>query len=372
VSRIPETPHDGGLRDVLVLAPRENKLEKEPIIARAAHSQVVAHIAVPARESAPAVGSAIRPDRAAQSTVFQHQNPLSLRRSIQPDEELRDAGPSQIRRWLKPGLRLTLIIGAAAVVPAALAMGVYMARHQKTVVVVPSPVGPKGSFLVERAITPAPPVAASPTVDVARSPKEVIVSQTGSGRSIPPAAPVRLAPHATVAFSALAKPTPKLSPRSASVEPPPIVGTQTKDPDIGKAFLGNSVPSPTPPAVIIASNPPPSLGAPTKERGPGTGLPGSTSLVANIPSHLEPPRLVSSPPPNYPTVARSSPVGGYVLIDAVVDETGKVADMKVISGNSVLTSAATEALRKWKYEPARLNGQPTSAHVRVRMDFSPH
>jgi protein TonB len=65
-------------------------------------------------------------------------------------------------------------------------------------------------------------------------------------------------------------------------------------------------------------------------------------------------------------------VGGYVLIDAVVDETGKVADMKVISGNSVLTSAATEALRKWKYEPARLNGQPTSAHVRVRMDFSPH
>jgi protein TonB len=65
-------------------------------------------------------------------------------------------------------------------------------------------------------------------------------------------------------------------------------------------------------------------------------------------------------------------VSGFVLIDAVVDETGKVTDMKVISGNPVLRQAAMEGLRRWKYEPARLNGQPTTAHVQVRMDFNLH
>jgi protein TonB len=65
-------------------------------------------------------------------------------------------------------------------------------------------------------------------------------------------------------------------------------------------------------------------------------------------------------------------VSGFVLIDAVVDETGKVGDMRVLSGNPVLRQAAMESLRMWKYEPARLNGQPTSAHVQVRMNFSLH
>jgi protein TonB len=61
-----------------------------------------------------------------------------------------------------------------------------------------------------------------------------------------------------------------------------------------------------------------------------------------------------------------------VLIDAVVDETGKIGDMRVLSGNPVLRQAAMESLRMWKYEPARLNGQPTLAHVQVRMNFSLH
>jgi protein TonB len=65
-------------------------------------------------------------------------------------------------------------------------------------------------------------------------------------------------------------------------------------------------------------------------------------------------------------------VSGFVLIDAVVDETGKVTDMKVISGNPVLRQAAMDGLRRWKYEPARLNGQPTTGHIQVRMNFSLH
>jgi protein TonB len=56
----------------------------------------------------------------------------------------------------------------------------------------------------------------------------------------------------------------------------------------------------------------------------------------------------------------------------VVDETGKVTDMKVLSGNPVLRKAAMDGLRSWRYEPARLNGKPTATHIQVRINFTPH
>jgi len=60
---------------------------------------------------------------------------------------------------------------------------------------------------------------------------------------------------------------------------------------------------------------------------------------------------------------------GVVVIDAVIDATGKVTDMRVISGFPRLTQAAMDSLRTWKYEPARLNGQPIAMHMKVSMNF---
>ena len=60
------------------------------------------------------------------------------------------------------------------------------------------------------------------------------------------------------------------------------------------------------------------------------------------------------------------------MIDALVDATGKVTDMMVISGSPSLTQAAMDALRTWKYEPARLNGQPIAMHMQVSINFSLH
>ncbi len=37
-----------------------------------------------------------------------------------------------------------------------------------------------------------------------------------------------------------------------------------------------------------------------------------------------------------------------------------------------MTEAAVEALRTWKYEPERLNGQPVATHIKVSINFSLH
>jgi protein TonB len=100
--------------------------------------------------------------------------------------------------------------------------------------------------------------------------------------------------------------------------------------------------------------------------GPGTAPPPRPGPGGQ----LQPPQLISSPPPAYPANARAQRVQGVVVLDALVDETGKVVETVVISGPLLLQSAAQEALRNWKYQPARLNGEPIPVHTKVNLRFN--
>jgi len=84
---------------------------------------------------------------------------------------------------------------------------------------------------------------------------------------------------------------------------------------------------------------------------------------------VKPARLLSSPPPTYPSLAKTQRIEGAVRVDALVDATGKVSSMKVISGPALLHQAALEALRQWKYQPATLDGQPVPMHLTVTLQF---
>jgi periplasmic protein TonB len=80
-------------------------------------------------------------------------------------------------------------------------------------------------------------------------------------------------------------------------------------------------------------------------------------------------QLISSVPPAYPLMARSQRISGDVKIDALIDESGRVTGMKVVTGPAMLHQAAMDALRQWKYKPATLNGKPVSMHLMVTIQF---
>ncbi len=67
----------------------------------------------------------------------------------------------------------------------------------------------------------------------------------------------------------------------------------------------------------------------------------------------------------YPEIAKRMRVEGVVKLSVTVDADGKVLDVKTISGNHMLSTAAEEAVRKWKFE----SGAGVST-VEVSMNFA--
>lgn len=99
---------------------------------------------------------------------------------------------------------------------------------------------------------------------------------------------------------------------------------------------------------------------------PSAGKPGAPMRVGG---RIRPPKVIVQTHPEYPTLARQARIQGQVQIDAILDEQGNVADMKVVSGPPLLHQAALDALKKWKYEPTYLNDRPISVELIVTITF---
>lgn len=116
------------------------------------------------------------------------------------------------------------------------------------------------------------------------------------------------------------------------------------------------------------------MAAPSLESTAGLLTPAEVPALivrsASAGGKVQPARLLKSALPTYPPLAIAGHIGGNVVLDALIDADGSVRDVKVVSGPVLLQQAAINAVRQWKYEPARLDGRPVSMHVSVTVKFS--
>ena len=80
-------------------------------------------------------------------------------------------------------------------------------------------------------------------------------------------------------------------------------------------------------------------------------------------------RLIRSPAPVYPALAKSSKTTGRVTVEVEVDEDGKVVKAVATSGPQLLRRAAEDAVKQWQYSPTLLNGEPVAVTSTVNIDF---
>lgn len=80
---------------------------------------------------------------------------------------------------------------------------------------------------------------------------------------------------------------------------------------------------------------------------------------------------LSNPPPAYPLAARRRGIEGRVLVRAEISAGGAClrAELKKSSGNGMLDQAAVDAVKEWRFVPARRGTQAIVAWVEVPITF---
>ena len=82
-------------------------------------------------------------------------------------------------------------------------------------------------------------------------------------------------------------------------------------------------------------------------------------------------RLLSRVEPRFPPEAAAGRRTGTVVLEVQVAEDGTISNLRTLSGDPVLASAASEAVRNWRYQPYRQGNQPSQFQTDVTFNFSP-
>ena len=121
-----------------------------------------------------------------------------------------------------------------------------------------------------------------------------------------------------------------------------------------------STPAETPRIVERAPAPPPTPAPAAAARPTGSLAPGATPVPIEMPA------------PRYPAQAARRGLGGTVRIRADVGIDGVPTSVALVEGSGTreLDHAAMEAVRRWRFRPGQVDGQPVAGSVVVPIEFA--
>jgi len=199
--------------------------------------------------------------------------------------------------------------------------------------------------LIDPGATPAPAAAPlhlsiqlTPTAATATSPPAVVAAHQE---------PVAPEPAAQAAPQKVPKPVTKRVKRPQPPRPQPQASSAPTHPQI---------PAPDPPAVVASSQP------------PATSAAIPAMAVTTVSRKVE---YLYNPPPDYPPRARRLGLEGEVLVRTRVLPNGECGELVLgqSSGHALLDQAAMEAVRTWRFRPARRGDEEIVSWVEIPVRF---
>jgi protein TonB len=153
----------------------------------------------------------------------------------------------------------------------------------------------------------------------------------------------------------------------------------------GKLMQPRAIPKDV--AVFKEAELPPDVINNSNQGGVFGGIPGQEMMAGNASALPPPPKaapparvkqggdvtaasLITQTRPAYPPLARQARIQGTVVLHAIIDKEGKVAQMEVISGHPLLVASAIEAVKQWRYKPTQLNGDPVEVDTTIQVTFT--
>jgi TonB family protein len=81
-------------------------------------------------------------------------------------------------------------------------------------------------------------------------------------------------------------------------------------------------------------------------------------------------KLVKMVPPTYPRSAKKDGICGIVKLHATIAKDGTIRHVEYVSGPAELAKPALDAVKRWRYTPTRLNGEPVEVNTTVSVHFT--
>ncbi len=75
--------------------------------------------------------------------------------------------------------------------------------------------------------------------------------------------------------------------------------------------------------------------------------------------------------PNYPDMAKEAGLTGSVFLKFKINVDGSVSDVRVLKGDEIFRKPAIEAVKRFRYQPAELDGKPVPVWMTQRLVFRP-
>ena len=98
-------------------------------------------------------------------------------------------------------------------------------------------------------------------------------------------------------------------------------------------------------------------------------VPAAIALAAHAAQTA--PKVLETPSPGYPAVLADTGISGTATVDVVVKTDGTVGEAKLKSSDhEAFGEAALDAIKKWRFEPATLDGSPVEKRVTVPFKFA--
>jgi len=91
--------------------------------------------------------------------------------------------------------------------------------------------------------------------------------------------------------------------------------------------------------------------------------PGNIVMIESLP------KIMTQVPADYPDIARAASMEGTVVLQAWVDDKGRVARTVVIQSIPVMEDSAVRAVEQWRFKPAMSNGKPIGVWVLIPVEF---
>jgi protein TonB len=113
-------------------------------------------------------------------------------------------------------------------------------------------------------------------------------------------------------------------------------------------------------AAPVAPPPPP------KVEAPKAAAPQRIRVGGNVQKAMQ----LFTPTPVYPPLAKQARIQGVVKLNAIISKEGTIEQLSVVSGHPLLIPSALEAVKKWRYKPTLLNGEPVEVITQIDVNFT--